>query len=59
LERSLTGTRDDVLALRWLAVLEEDYARKPAAAFARCQEISRYLSMDRTTRECLARNAPR
>jgi tetratricopeptide (TPR) repeat protein len=54
-ERGLTGTPDDVLALRWLALLEEDYARNPAAAFARCQEISRYLPLDRTTRECLAR----
>jgi len=58
-ERGLTGTQDDVLALRWLAVLEEEYARKPATAFARCQELGRYLPMDRTTRECLARNAVR
>jgi tetratricopeptide (TPR) repeat protein len=55
-ERGLAVGPNDVLALRWLAVLEEDYAHRPAEALARCRELSRYLPMDPANRACLERN---
>jgi tetratricopeptide (TPR) repeat protein len=49
----------DVMALQWLAVLEEDVVANPAEAIRRCEEIQRIAPGRLSTSECLERNRSR
>ena len=48
----------NVMALQWLAVLEEK-AAQPAEALRRCQELERVIPGRSSTEDCISRNQPR
>jgi len=55
-EAAIKRNKADLLALRWLAILEEDYAGDPSTALRWCEEIRGLLPMDRANAECIQRN---
>jgi tetratricopeptide (TPR) repeat protein len=59
----LRGTIDrnpsDLMARRWLAVLEEDFAGNPAEALRQCEEIRRIAPGGLNDDECVNRNRAR
>jgi tetratricopeptide (TPR) repeat protein len=46
----------NVMALQWLAVLEEDVAGNPAEALRRCEELQRLMPGSLSTEDCVRRN---
>jgi tetratricopeptide (TPR) repeat protein len=49
----------DMMALQWLAVLEEDTAADPAAALHRCEEIQQLAPGKLSNEDCIRRNRAR
>lgn len=49
----------NIMALQWLAVLEEDTAADPAAALHRCEEIQQLAPGKLSNEDCIRRNRAR
>ena len=58
-QRAIDGNPADLMARRWLAVLEEEFAGNPAEALRQCEEIRRIAPGGRNDDECVSRNRAR
>jgi Flp pilus assembly protein TadD len=59
LRSAIDRNPSDLMARRWLAVLEEDFAANPAEALRQCEEIRRIAPGGLSDDECVSRNRAR